>query len=260
MFLSQIRAEDGTVQVVARDGTEAYVICDCASSYALAADCADRNIPLKQRIGELGLGPAVDVAGALAEGRVLPPILHPDPAQMIVSGDAMLGGGAANAPDWLFKGDGRAIGAPGLDLVVADAVHRPSVAVIYIISQTGVPFRAGFALASDFSGQAMTTRAYCGLAQGALRPVALGPEMVLGALPPAMAGGGVDALEQGQFASALLRQPGALHIHLFAIDQNMQPATSDKAELALSGFGLPLCNTLRRTDAAQDAPVRVTAL
>lgn len=301
MQLSQIRTQDGAVQVVARDGTEAYVIRNCPSTYDLALDCANRGVLLKERIGELGLGAAVDVEGALAQGRVLAPIHHPDPAQMFLSGVdlrgiAQKGQFGRTRPlrlDWIYKGDGNAVGAPGMDLMMrstaSDDGKGPAIAGVYIINKDGAPFRIGFAMASDFSDHVMTTQAGVGFAQDRLRPVSFGPELLLGALPQDFQGMArlnrddvavfeipftsnqddmIDAiadLEHHHFRSDILRQPGHLHIHIFAmaygtLGENGVPMAEGWAEVASPQFGLPLRNNLRIAQSAPDAPVQMRVL
>ncbi|MGY6703804.1 hypothetical protein [Roseinatronobacter sp.] len=317
MLISQIRDQDGTVQVVARDGTEAYVIRNCPSTYDLALDCMNRGVTLKDRIGELGLGIAVDVAGALAEGRVLAPIHHPDPAQMFLScaylvapDQAPVSAAGRNhaeisapertktprttaQPDWFYKGNGNAICAPGMDLVLhaadPDRLKGPAIAGIYVISADGTPFRIGFSLASDYSGRQMTTQAYVCLAQGRLRPVALGPELLLGDLPHDLHGiarisrddvaicekpigphedhmiHGIVSLEDQHFRSDILRQPGHLHIHVIAahdgpFGDNVAPIEGDQTEVTIPEFGLPLRNNLRLVPDLPDGPVHVRRL
>jgi hypothetical protein len=61
MLLSQYRKPDGPIQVVARDGTEAYEVRTGATLYALALDCAERGTGLRDRINALGVGACVDL-------------------------------------------------------------------------------------------------------------------------------------------------------------------------------------------------------
>ena len=62
-------------------GRQAHVVKGATSVYALASEGrARRKVKLKALIKEKGLGKAIDPAAILAEGRMLPPIDHPDPA------------------------------------------------------------------------------------------------------------------------------------------------------------------------------------
>lgn len=157
MLLSQIKTPDGQIAVVARDGTEAYTVLGTNSVYDLALECAQRGTTLRERIGELGFGPAVDLEAVYAEGRMLSPIHHRDAAHLHLTGtglthlgsaatrDAMhkkdnpaaeetltdsmkmfrmgLEGGKPEgmtpgvAPEWFYKGTGAAVVAPGAALV-----------------------------------------------------------------------------------------------------------------------------------------------
>lgn len=294
MLLSQILSEDGELQVVARDGTEAYVICNCPSTYALAYDCANRNLTLKERIVELGLGAAVDVEGALAQGRVIVPIHHPDPGQMFLSGGSLNGPddtarAGTNRADWHYKGDGHAIGGPGTALLVNDLAPDsggPAMAAIYIISNSGQPFRVGFSMANDFSARVLTTQSHAGVAQGKVRPLALGPEMVLTTLPHRITGTmrlikdhdavsdlsissdqcdlelAITRLEHDNLASDILCQAGQLHILILALTPSMtiRAAIGAMATFSLSGFGLPLCNALHNAACRADAAVQINVL
>ncbi|MBF9042708.1 GguC protein [Rhodobacterales bacterium HKCCE4037] len=156
MLLSQIRTEAGGVEAVAREGTEAFVIAGVASIYELAMECAARGEDIATRVNALGFGRAVDIERAHRKNRMLPPILHPDPAHLHLTGtglthlgsastrDAMHakandeevsltdsmrmfnlgleGGKPANGrpgvqPEWFYKGNGDALVAPGGALV-----------------------------------------------------------------------------------------------------------------------------------------------
>ena len=228
MLLSQIRGADGGLQVVAREGTEAFELKSRASLRDLALDAIDRGETLTERVAALGLGPAVDLDRLYAEGRLLPPILHPDPAHLHVTGTGLThlgsaatrdsmhaeateeltdsmkmfrlgieGGKPANGhagvqPEWFYKGDGHALVAPGAPLVsppfAEDGGEEPEIAGIYVIGPDGAPFRLGFALANEFSDHVMEKRNYLYLAHSKLRPAAIGPELLVGPLPDSVEG------------------------------------------------------------------------
>lgn len=154
MLISQITETDGTRRVVVREGTEAYVLQGVGSVHDLAMECVRAGVGLRDRIGTLGLGRAVDLGRALEDGRVLPPLTHPDPAHLHLTGtglthlgsaatrDAMHQAGPAGAemtdsmkmfrmgldggkpangiagvqPEWFYKGNGAALVAPGAAL------------------------------------------------------------------------------------------------------------------------------------------------
>lgn len=157
MFLSQLSLPDGRRAVAFRDGEAARLVPGAASTrdLALAAIEAGRSLAdeVAARAGSRGQGAPVDLAAALAEGRMLLPLDHPDPAHLHLTGtglthlgsaatrDAMhqkvdpedltdsmkmfrmgLEGGKPGAgkvgaqPEWFYKGNGHAAVAPGAAL------------------------------------------------------------------------------------------------------------------------------------------------
>ncbi|MDP5306511.1 AraD1 family protein [Paracoccus spongiarum] len=153
MLLSQLILPDGNRAVAARDGGPAHLVPGAASTrdLALAAIAAGRG--LVAEIAARGPGAAVDLDAALAEGRMLLPLDHPDAAHLHLTGtglthlgsaatrDAMhqgadpetltdsmkmfrmgLEGGKPAAgqvgaqPEWFYKGNGHAAVAPGAAL------------------------------------------------------------------------------------------------------------------------------------------------
>lgn len=137
----------GTVHPIAADG----------GLYALGMEAAERGEPLATLI-EARLNGAMLPLAALADaGRLLPPILHPDPSRLIASGTGLTHLGSANqrdamhkakngaddtdtmrmfrmglervrpppgevgvAPEWFYKGDGQSLVAPGAPLPQPD--------------------------------------------------------------------------------------------------------------------------------------------
>ncbi|RVW00048.1 GguC protein [Mesobaculum littorinae] len=156
MLLSQYRRQDGRIQVVARDGTEAYEVRTDLALYDLAMGCAETGTGLQERVMDLGLNGAVDLARLYEDGRLLPPLTHPDPAHLHLTGTGLThlgsastraamhakaaqttaedetdsmrmfrmgveGGkpaddGAGVQPEWFYKGTGAALAAPGAPL------------------------------------------------------------------------------------------------------------------------------------------------
>lgn len=153
MLLSQVRTDEG-VAVVAREGSEAAIVQGAASTYALAWEAIETGRGIAEVIAARGLGPAVDLAGLAAEGRLMLPIQHPDPGHMHLTGtglthlgsaatrDAMhaeadpetmtdsmkmfrmgleggkpAGGGVGAQPEWFYKGTGHSAVPPGAPLV-----------------------------------------------------------------------------------------------------------------------------------------------
>ncbi|MFZ0099304.1 MAG: AraD1 family protein [Gemmobacter sp.] len=153
MFLSQIQTEQGRV-VVARVGEDARIVPGASSVIELAQAAISAGRNLGAEVASRGPGEAVDLAAALAEGRVLLPVDHPDPCHMHLTGTGLThlgsaatrnsmhakadpeqmtdsmkmfrmgleGGKPANGgigaqPEWFYKGNGHAAAAPGTPLV-----------------------------------------------------------------------------------------------------------------------------------------------
>ena len=153
MLLSQIRYPDGSLGVVLRDGSEAALVKNADSTYALAMKAATTGRPLAAVIAEHGLGDAVDLARMADEGRITLPVTHPDPAHMHLTGTGLTHLGSASArdamhttlqndtltdsmkmfrmgleggrpapgkagvqPEWFYKGNGHTAVAPGAPL------------------------------------------------------------------------------------------------------------------------------------------------
>ena len=236
MLLSQYARADGTPQIVARDGTEAYEVKTDLSLYALAMDCLTKGDSLRDRIASIGLNGAVDLASLYAEGRLLPPVTHPDPAHLHLTGTGLThlgsastraamhkkatedetdsmkmfrlgveGGKPANGaagvqPEWFYKGNGTALVAPGAALsapeFAEDGGEEPEIAGVYLIAPDGTPVRLGWALANEFSDHVMERQNYLYLAHSKLRPAAIGPELLIGDLPEHIEG--VSRVYRGQ--------------------------------------------------------------
>ncbi|HEY9101817.1 AraD1 family protein [Chitinimonas sp.] len=153
------QGQGSRVAVVSGDGRQASPVHGVATTYELASQAIRARRTLAHQIEELGLAAAVDYPALLAEGRVLPPLHHPDPAHCYVTGtglthlgsaaardkmhqklggeeeqltDSMrmfkwgLGGGKSEPglpgvqPEWFYKGDGSIVTAPGAALPSPD--------------------------------------------------------------------------------------------------------------------------------------------
>ena len=228
MLLSQCLTDDGAIQVVVRDGPEAYALRSPLSLADLAQECIAKGLSLQQGITAKGLGAAVDLPAALAEGRLVSPITHEDPAHLHLTGTGLTHLGSASArdamhaaaqsaevtdslrmfrlgleggkpaqlpgaqPEWFYKGNGHSLAAPGAALEMPafaeDGGEEPEIAGIYLIGPDGTPFRLGFALANEFSDHIVERGNYLWLAHSKLRMAAIGPEIRVGALPDSVEG------------------------------------------------------------------------
>ena len=75
----------------------------CTSTYELAQKAIAAGQSLAATVAALGLGDAVDIREALAEGRVLAPIDHPDPAHLVVTGTGLTHLGSAEGRNAMHK-------------------------------------------------------------------------------------------------------------------------------------------------------------
>jgi hypothetical protein len=221
--LIQVRTADGTRAVAALgDNGTARRVEGATRTYELAREAMRSNASLAD-IVERRLAEEIDVDRALAEGRVLAPIDHEDPAHVYLTGTGLTHLGSAESrdkmhkaaasgsvtdsmrmfmmgveggkpasgvgvqPEWFYKGDGSCIAGPGADLVspsfALDGSEEPEIAGIYIIDSDGRPRRLGFCLANEFSDHITERGNYLWLAHSKLRPAALGPELLTGSLP-----------------------------------------------------------------------------
>jgi hypothetical protein len=154
------------VQLIANDKTRALavlgedrsarLVMGIATTYDLAQRAIKAGSSLQAEVDKAGLGDAVDIHAALAQGRVLAPLDHPhDPAHLVVSGTGLTHLGSAEGrdkmhrsleaeanltdsmkmfklgletgkpkagaegsqPEWFYKGDGGIIAAPGAPLI-----------------------------------------------------------------------------------------------------------------------------------------------
>ncbi len=154
LSLTQLFDEAGHRMVATTDAAGVSRRLDGATStYALALDAIATGETLAQVAARHGHGEPVDLPAALAEGRVLPPIDHPDPAHCLLTGTGLThlgsaegrdgmhktaaagqatdsmrmfllgveggkpaGGAVGVQPEWFYKGDGSSLVAPGAAL------------------------------------------------------------------------------------------------------------------------------------------------
>lgn len=154
MHLSQIKNND-QYNIVARTGETANIINNVATIYELALHCANNAISITDRIQQLGLGEAVNLAQLSANNQLIAPLQHPDPAHLHLTGTGLThlssastrddmhvddatkqtltdskkmflmgveGGKQANnavgaQPEWFYKGNGHAVANPNQPLV-----------------------------------------------------------------------------------------------------------------------------------------------
>jgi hypothetical protein len=154
MRLMQLKLADGTRAVAAHKGDGYRLVNGFASTRALALAAVSQG-GLVSAVEKAGLGSAVDADEALAQGRVLAPLDHDDPAHCYVTGTGLTHLGSAATrdamhkklgeeevltdsmkmfrmglengkpkpgqtgvqPEWFYKGDGSFVAGPGQPLV-----------------------------------------------------------------------------------------------------------------------------------------------
>lgn len=311
MKLVQLRLPDGA-RAVAADGV---LVKGAQSVRELAGEAIARGQTLSETVAARGPGEPVDLRAALAEGRVLPPIDHDDPARMFLTGTGLthLGSAAERdrmhaklnsddaltdsmkmfklgleggkpapgeigvAPEWFYKGDGSTLAAPEAPLVspafALDGGDEAEIAALYLIGPDGTPHRLGFALANEFSDHVHEQQNYLYLAHSKLRPSAIGPELLTGALPETVHGTSrivrdgetiwekaflsgeanmshsLANMEAHHFKYALFRRPGDVHVHYlgaaaFSFSQGIKVQPGDRFEIEADAFELPLRNPM----------------
>ena len=180
-------------------------------------------------------------------------------------------------PEWFYKGDGSSLAAPEGDLCspafALDGGEEPEIVGVYVIDDAGAPVRLGFALGNEFSDHVTERQNYLYLAHSKLRPASIGPELLIGDLPPDVRGSSrirrgkeiiwekpflsgeqnmahsIANLEAHHFKYALFRQPGDVHVHFFgtatlSFSDGVQTRKGDIFEIESEAFGLPLRNRL----------------
>lgn len=210
--------------------------------------------------------------------------------RMGVEGGKPPAGEVGVQPEWFYKGDGSGIVAPEAPLrspdFALDGSEEPEVAGIYLIDDAGRPVRLGFCLANEFSDHVTERGNYLWLAHSKIRPAALGPELLTGALPAEVNGlsrilrdgeilwerpfrsgeanmsHSLANLEHHHFKYAPFSKPGDIHVHFFgtatlSFADGIRTRVGDVFEIEAAPFQLPLRNPLAL---ASPAPVAVRAL
>ena len=99
MNLIQFFDLNGERAVAAVNNGTAHVVNGATSVYALAIEALSRQGGLAALVAAKGLGDTVDRAAILAEGRMLAPVDHPDPAHLYVTGTGLTHLGSAATRD-----------------------------------------------------------------------------------------------------------------------------------------------------------------
>lgn len=309
--------ENGTcgVGMIGDDGASLQ-LRDVSSVYELAIRAIDDNKSLEQLATSLAAA-EVDYNRLLEEGYILPPLTHPDPARMMISGTGLTHLGSAQTrddmhakksddspqtdsmrmfrlgveggkppagkfygaqPEWFYKGDGSNVVAPGGDIIypsyASDGGEEPEIVGLYIIDHNQQPRRIGFVLGNEYSDHIMEKENYLWLAHSKLRQCALGAEILLGELPPAVSGTSIVRrsgeiiwqkpffsgeehmchsianLERHHFKYDNFCMPHTVHAHFFgtatlSFADGISAQDGDEFIIESPTFGSPLINRLR---------------
>lgn len=106
MNLIQYFDRNGERAVASVEGGVARQVIGATRVYDLALEALSNNGGLGALIAAKGLGDTVDRAALLAEGRLLAPIDHPDPAHLYVTGTGLTHLGSAATRDAMHKSNG----------------------------------------------------------------------------------------------------------------------------------------------------------
>ena len=183
-------------------------------------------------------------------------------------------------PEWFYKGNSNFIVPPEQPLSLPsfglDGGEEAELAGLYVIAESGVVLRIGFALGNEFSDHVTERQNYLYLAHSKLRTSSFGPELLVGDLPPDIQGRvrivrdgqeiwgetfltGEDNmsyriadLEHHHFKYAPFREPGDVHCHYFgtatlSFSAGIKAQPGDVFEISAPPFGQPLRNPLQRS-------------
>ncbi|MGC9467472.1 MAG: AraD1 family protein [Anaerolineae bacterium] len=224
MRILQFRNLEGARRVgIVQNADTINVLAGEHSVYDLALEAIRLGRSMTHVLSEKTADRRVDYAELIAERRILPPLDHPDPAHMLVTGTGLTHIGSADArdqmhkaseetltdsmrmfqlgldggkpaqgeigvqPEWFYKGDGSIVAAPYRPIMsptfALNGGEEPEIVGLYVIGLDSTPYRVGFALGNEFSDHVMERQNYLYLAHSKLRPCAFGPELRLGELP-----------------------------------------------------------------------------
>lgn len=193
-------------------------------------------------------------------------------------------------PEWFYKGNGSMLKGFGDPLVTPsfadDGGEEPEIAGVYIIDQSGTPWRVGFTTANEFSDHVMERKNYLYLAPSKIRTCAIGPELVVDEKFEEISGTvsierdgqqiwnkkintgeknmahSLQNLEYHHFKYENHRVPGQVHIHFFGADafsfgEGISLEDGDIMKVHWESMGRALINPLKTvTEKEQEIPVK----
>ena len=182
-------------------------------------------------------------------------------------------------PEWCFKGDGELLVPPYGELASPSfALHmgeEPEIVALYVVGDSGVVFRVGFALGNEFTDHRMERINYLYLGHAKMRPCSIGPEILIADLPRSIEGHSrivrdrtvvwekpfltgednmchsLDNIEKHHFKYPWHQRPGDVHVHFLgtatiSFADGFDVREGDVMEIAAAEFGHPLRNTAVR--------------
>lgn len=103
MRLVQFELRNGERRVGVVQGSTLREVRTARSVRELALAAIEAGVKLQQQVDSLGLGDSYDYAELLADLKILPPLDHPDPAHMLISGTGLTHLGSASARDKMHQ-------------------------------------------------------------------------------------------------------------------------------------------------------------
>ena len=103
MRLVQFELRNGERRVGVVEGTKLREVQTARSVRELALAAIVAGVKLAQQVDKLGLGDSYDYRELLADLKILPPLDHPDPAHMLISGTGLTHLGSASARDKMHQ-------------------------------------------------------------------------------------------------------------------------------------------------------------
>ncbi|NWA23316.1 FAH family protein [Pseudomonas gingeri] len=103
MRLVQFELSNGERRVGVVEGSKLREVLTARSVRELALAAIEAGTGLAQQVNSLGLGDSHDYGALLADLKILPPLDHPDPAHMLISGTGLTHLGSASARDKMHQ-------------------------------------------------------------------------------------------------------------------------------------------------------------
>ena len=199
--------------------------------------------------------------------------------RMGIAGGKPAAGQIGIQPEWFFKGNAQCVVPPGAPLPLPAfalaGAEEPEIVGLYIVDDNGLPHRIGYALGNEFSDHVTEAQNYLYAAHSKLRACSMGPELLVGDLPPDVRGEtrilrdgavawqedflsgeanmshSVANLEHHHFKYEMFRRPGDLHAYFFgaavlSFAAGFRTRDGDVFELEAPVFGKPLRNRMER--------------